>query len=135
MVEAATGGVAGGTAGGGPASADGGVDNNGLVVAEGSSSGGGARRRPLGTLADVMREPSTTVPDVVVLDTMPDGLERREALDPREDLWLSTSDGYVRSRAFLYCASTSLGTVISTRSRWISQTTCCCDSALPMLTL
>jgi hypothetical protein len=40
-----------------------------------------------------MREPSTTVPDVVVLDSMPEGLERKETLDPKEDLWLSTVDG------------------------------------------
>ncbi|KXX77547.1 hypothetical protein MMYC01_207029 [Madurella mycetomatis] len=45
------------------------------------------------TLDDVMREPSTTVPDVVVLDTLPEGPSRKEALDPREDLWLSTADG------------------------------------------
>lgn len=45
------------------------------------------------TLDDVMREPSTTVPDVVVLETLPEGPSRKEALDPREDLWLSTADG------------------------------------------
>ncbi|KAK3310565.1 uncharacterized protein B0T15DRAFT_489240 [Chaetomium strumarium] len=45
------------------------------------------------TIGDVMREPSTRVPDVVVLDSLPEDLERRETLDPKEDLWLSTVDG------------------------------------------
>ncbi|KAK3337139.1 hypothetical protein B0T19DRAFT_61867 [Cercophora scortea] len=46
------------------------------------------------TLGDVMRAPSATVPDVVVLDSMPEGLERPEPkLNPNEDLWLSTADG------------------------------------------
>jgi hypothetical protein len=41
-----------------------------------------------------MREPSTGVPEVVVLDSLPDTHEEEvEILDPEEDLWLSTSDG------------------------------------------
>jgi hypothetical protein len=40
-----------------------------------------------------MREPSTTVPDVVVLDSVPEPSVRNESLDPKEDLWLSTVDG------------------------------------------
>jgi len=45
------------------------------------------------TLEDVMREPSSTLPDVLVLESMPEGLDRKEVLDPKEDLWLSTADG------------------------------------------
>jgi hypothetical protein len=40
-----------------------------------------------------MREPSRTVPDVVVLDSLPDTAGRKDVLDPKEDLWLSTVDG------------------------------------------
>ncbi|KAK0656734.1 hypothetical protein B0T16DRAFT_452269 [Cercophora newfieldiana] len=49
--------------------------------------------RPDRTLDDVMRAPSSTLPDVVVLESMPEGLNRKELLDPKEDLWLSTADG------------------------------------------
>ncbi|KAK0746157.1 hypothetical protein B0T18DRAFT_326080 [Schizothecium vesticola] len=45
------------------------------------------------TLEDVMRDPSTSLPDVVVLESMPEGLSRKDVLDPRHDLWLSTADG------------------------------------------
>jgi hypothetical protein len=67
--------------------------------ASGSQRGGGgsSASRPRAdterTLDDVMREPSTTVPDVVVLDSLPEGPRRKESLNPREDLWLSTADG------------------------------------------
>lgn len=47
------------------------------------------------TLDDVMRGPSATLPGVVVLESMPEGLSRKEVLDPKQDLWLSTVDGYV----------------------------------------
>jgi len=40
-----------------------------------------------------MRAPSSLLPEVVVLDSMPEGLDRKEVLDPKEDLWLSTADG------------------------------------------
>lgn len=98
MVETENAGGSGGAGGAAAAAADDGVVANGVGngIGEGSSSSPGTRRRAFGTLSGVMREPSTTLPDVVVLDTMPDGLERREVLDPKEDLWLSTSDGYVR---------------------------------------
>lgn len=47
-----------------------------------------------GTLRDAMRAPSINTPDVVVLDSIPSGLNHKEVpLDPREDLWLSTADG------------------------------------------
>jgi len=49
------------------------------------------------TLDDVMRDPSTSLPGVVVLESMPENLGRKEVLDPRQDLWLSTADGYVQS--------------------------------------
>ena len=52
--------------------------------------------RPPPTLDEVMRAPSTTVPEVVVLNQMPPGLTHKEEVpDPKEDLWISTSDGYV----------------------------------------
>ncbi|KAJ0121331.1 hypothetical protein J7T55_008495 [Diaporthe amygdali] len=40
-----------------------------------------------------MRAPSVNTPDIVVLDILPDDLDRKEVLDPSQDLWLSTSDG------------------------------------------
>jgi hypothetical protein len=47
------------------------------------------------TLRDVMQEPSTSVPDVVVLDSLsePEEPEPKDVLDPKQDLWLSTADG------------------------------------------
>lgn len=33
-------------------------------------------------------------PDVVVLDRLPDGLDVQVVLNPKEDLWLTTADGY-----------------------------------------
>lgn len=64
---------------------------------EGSSSTSDNAERPLEdttrTLDEVMREPSTTVPGVVVLDSLPEAPGRRDVLDPEEDLWLSTVDG------------------------------------------
>ena len=61
------------------------------VNGEGSSSTPG--RATSHTLDDVMRAPSRTAPDIIVLGAFPEGLNRTEALDPREDLWLSTADG------------------------------------------
>ena len=57
-------------------------------VPSGSGSGTGE-----GTLGDVMRGPSVTAPDVVVLDSLPEAPVRKDVLDPNEDLWLSTADG------------------------------------------
>jgi hypothetical protein len=42
-----------------------------------------------------MRAPSSTLPDVIVLESLPEGLDRKEVLDPKEDLWLTSADGYV----------------------------------------
>ncbi|KAK4132447.1 hypothetical protein BT67DRAFT_385146, partial [Trichocladium antarcticum] len=68
-----------------PAERDGSSSRRG----EGSSSSSDTR-----TLADVLRERSATVPEVVVLDSIPSGTIRcQEVLDPKEDLWLSTADG------------------------------------------
>lgn len=53
------------------------------------------RRRPQ-TLGDVMRELGSRAPDVMVLDSMPEesnSRNRETALNPREDLWISTADG------------------------------------------
>ncbi|KAL2262330.1 hypothetical protein VTK26DRAFT_1716 [Humicola hyalothermophila] len=58
---------------------------------EGSSSRR-SRASSSRTLNDAMREPSTTVPDVVVLESLPEE-SPTEVLDPKEDLWLSTVDG------------------------------------------
>ena len=62
---------------------------------EGSSAAGNEQRRASTsrTLADVMREPSTTTPGVMVLDSLPETTGRKDVLDPKEDLWLSTVDG------------------------------------------
>jgi hypothetical protein len=54
------------------------------------NSGGTTERM---TLDDVMRAPSTQAPAVVVLDTTHDEKNRKDVLNPREDLWLSTVDG------------------------------------------
>ena len=56
----------------------------------GNGTGEGAAA---GTLGDVMRGPSVTAPDVVVLDSLPEAPVRKDVLDPNEDLWLSTADG------------------------------------------
>lgn len=53
------------------------------------------RRRPQ-TLGDVIREPGSHAPDVMVLELMPEessSRNREAALNPTEDLWLSTADG------------------------------------------
>ena len=70
-----------------------------MLPAPGIGPAGEGSSRPAtgtsSTLGEAMRAPSTTTPEVVVLDDFPAELARREVLDPREDLWLSTSDGYV----------------------------------------
>lgn len=62
-----------------------------------SASGNGeGSSRPIpaeGTLHDVVVAPSNA-PDVVVLDRLPEGLDVKEVLNPKEDLWLTTADGY-----------------------------------------
>ena len=40
-----------------------------------------------------MRAPSTTTPDVVVLDFVDEEVQVKEIADPKRDLWLSTVDG------------------------------------------
>lgn len=60
------------------------VPGNGEVSSRGN--------RTEGTLSDVLREPSK-VPEVVLLESMPEGLDTIEVLDPKEDLWLATNDG------------------------------------------
>lgn len=85
-----------------PLTGDGGATTAAMVSGSGSGEGSSStatvnasQRSPLRTLDDVMRAPSATLPDVIVLEGLPDGLDRREVLDPKEDLWLSTADGYV----------------------------------------
>jgi hypothetical protein len=51
------------------------------------------RDRSTRTLDDVMRAPGATLPEVVVLESMPTEHGRKETLNPRHDLWLSTADG------------------------------------------
>ena len=101
--------------------ANGGDPVGGGDAAEGSSSSqSGGQRHNLQTLDDVMRDPSSTLPDVVVLDSLPDGSDRKDVLDPKEDLWLSTSDGYVLRherpfRLFFFLFSLSLLSLKSLR--------------------
>lgn len=45
------------------------------------------------TLDDTMREPSTSVPAVVVLDSLHPDEKPKVSMDPKKDLWLSTVDG------------------------------------------
>lgn len=45
------------------------------------------------SLDAVMRAPSTTTPDVVVLDFVREEVKPKNLIDPRKDLWLSTVDG------------------------------------------
>jgi hypothetical protein len=40
-----------------------------------------------------MRAPSTTTPEVVVLDYVEEEVKFKEIVDPRRDLYLSTVDG------------------------------------------
>jgi hypothetical protein len=48
------------------------------------------------TLDAAMRAPSTSVPDVVVLDFVHDAEEKpKTVMSLKKDLWLSTVDGYV----------------------------------------
>ncbi|KAG6363369.1 hypothetical protein INS49_008467 [Diaporthe citri] len=54
------------------------------------TNGEGSSQR---TLGEAMRAPSVNTPGIVVLDILPDDLDRKEVLDPSQDLWLSTSDG------------------------------------------
>lgn len=42
-----------------------------------------------------MRAPSTTTPDVVVLDVVEVEEKPKVIMNPKKDLWLSTVDGYV----------------------------------------
>lgn len=44
-----------------------------------------------------MREPSTTVPGVVVLDEVPVESKPKVVMDPKRDLWISTVDGRYQS--------------------------------------
>jgi hypothetical protein len=82
------------------ADADRNTNPSGNPRAEGSSSAGPApppppprQSTPRRTLDDVMREPSRALPDVVVLDSLPEPSGRKDTLDPKEDLWLTTVDG------------------------------------------
>lgn len=62
-----------------------------LMAANGESSSKGGSRET--TLGGVMRAPSSA-PDIVVLERIPRDLDLKEdILDPKEDLWLTTSDG------------------------------------------
>ncbi|KAL2136035.1 hypothetical protein VTI74DRAFT_5771 [Chaetomium olivicolor] len=92
-------GATGETSSGTTAAADNNENRSGGDTGAGRRGEGSSRstRRPSAsttrTLGDVMREPSTTVPGVVVLDALPEAPAGRDTLDPKEDLWLSTVDG------------------------------------------
>ncbi|KAM0332356.1 hypothetical protein ACHAQA_002633 [Verticillium albo-atrum] len=72
---------------------------------EGSSSGAGAgvamaaaaAARIERTLGDAMRAPTSTTPDVVVLDHAHNDKKAKDTPNPREDLWLSSSNGRYNS--------------------------------------
>ena len=49
--------------------------------------------RPERSLDAEMRAPSTTTPDVVVLDFVQDDAKSKEVADPKKDLYLSSIDG------------------------------------------
>ncbi|ORY62209.1 uncharacterized protein BCR38DRAFT_346643 [Pseudomassariella vexata] len=49
------------------------------------------------TLDEVMRAPSTNVPEIVVLDSTHEEKNRKASLNPNEDLWLSSADGRYNS--------------------------------------
>jgi hypothetical protein len=56
-------------------------------------SGQAAAERPETSLDAAMRAPSTTTPEVVVLDYVEEEVKVKEIADPRRDLYLSTVDG------------------------------------------
>ncbi|EGY22844.1 hypothetical protein VDGD_04282 [Verticillium dahliae] len=60
---------------------------------EGSSAGASAER----TLDDTMRAPTSTTPDVVVLEHAHNEKKAKDAPNLREDFWLSSSDGRYNS--------------------------------------
>ena len=45
------------------------------------------------SLDSVMRAPSTTTPDVIVIDSIVEEVKYKEIPSPSKDLWLSTVDG------------------------------------------
>lgn len=49
--------------------------------------------RPERSLDAEMRAPSTTTPDVVVLDFIDHDAKFKELADPKKDLWLTSVDG------------------------------------------
>ncbi|KAF3015532.1 hypothetical protein E8E14_001266 [Neopestalotiopsis sp. 37M] len=72
-------------------------DSAGASQTGASSSGNQAADSPRRTLDDVMRSPSTNPPGVVVLDSVHTEKSRKNSLNPREDLWLSSADGRYNS--------------------------------------
>jgi hypothetical protein len=58
-------------------------------------SGQPAAERAETSLDAAMRAPSTTTPEVVVLDYVEEEVKVKEVVDPRRDLYLSTVDGSV----------------------------------------
>ncbi|KAH8815334.1 hypothetical protein F5884DRAFT_667953 [Xylogone sp. PMI_703] len=61
-------------------------------------SGTGPSDRGETSLDAAMRAPSTTTPDVVVLDFVDEEKKPKEVVDPTKDLWLSSVDGRHQSR-------------------------------------
>lgn len=85
-------GSSGSAAAAGPSSRSGAGEGTSFSAA-GPSTATRHHGQPSRTLEDVMREPSARQPDVVVLNSLPQEGNRKETLDPKEDLWLSTADG------------------------------------------
>ncbi|OTB08826.1 hypothetical protein M426DRAFT_162442 [Hypoxylon sp. CI-4A] len=67
-----------------------------MAQAEDIGEGSGRSRATTMTLGDAMRAPSINPPRVIVLDTMHGVGNREEAVNPKEDLWLTSADGYRR---------------------------------------
>ncbi|EGO52309.1 hypothetical protein NEUTE1DRAFT_125817 [Neurospora tetrasperma FGSC 2508] len=74
-------------------------DSSASIVENEDQSQQYTMRRPQ-TLGDVMREPGSRAPNVMVLEAMSEetsGRNREAAMGPKEDLWLSTADGRYNS--------------------------------------
>lgn len=64
-----------------------------MARTRGTGSGAGQAERGETSLDAAMRAPSTTTPEIVVLDFVEEEVKVREVVDPKKDLYLSTVDG------------------------------------------
>ncbi|KAM0283613.1 hypothetical protein ACHAQH_002391 [Verticillium albo-atrum] len=68
-------------------------NGEGSSAGAGAGAGGGVER----TLDGTMRAPTSTTPDVVVVEHAHNEKKAKDTPNPREDLWLSSSDGRYNS--------------------------------------